>query len=94
MLYNTSRLVTEVKKNNLFLIKLLYNNRGHRIKKEINNQSTGSLIKSEYYVRDASGGVLAIYKAAQLVNTLFSEIVDWGFIFVQAIPVRTSLQTI
>ncbi|EID73664.1 hypothetical protein W5A_10487 [Imtechella halotolerans K1] len=64
MLYNTSRLVTEVKKNNLFLIKLLYNNRGHRIKKEINNQSTGSLIKSEYYVRDASGGVLAIYNGS------------------------------
>ena len=32
---------------------------GHRVKKE--SYTSGSLAKTEYYVRDASGSVMAIY---------------------------------
>lgn len=59
-LYNTSGLVTEVQKNNLPLVKFFYNDRNHRIKKE-GYDSGGTLLKTEYYVRDVSGSVMAIY---------------------------------
>ncbi len=57
--YNASGLVTEIQKNNVPLLKLYYDDRGFRLKKEL--YSSGSLTKTEYYVRDASGNVMAIY---------------------------------
>lgn len=59
--YNASGLVTEIKKNSLPLVKFFYNDRGHRVKKEVYN-SGGSLTRTDYYVRDASGSVMAIYE--------------------------------
>jgi RHS repeat-associated protein len=57
--YNTSGLVTEVSKKDVPLVKFFYNDKGHRVRKEA--YSNGSLTKTEYYVRDAAGIVLAIY---------------------------------
>ena len=58
--YNTSGLVTEIKKNNLSLVKFFYNDRGHRVKKEI--YTNGSLTRNDYYVRDAAGSIMAVYE--------------------------------
>lgn len=58
--YNTSGLVTEIKKNNVTLVKFFYNDKGHRVKKEA--YTSGSLTKTEYYIRDAAGTALAIYE--------------------------------
>src|SRR5690606_33484923 len=58
--YNTSGLVTEVKKNNVSLVKFYYNERGQRVKKE-SYSTSGSLTNTYHYVRDASGNPLAIY---------------------------------
>ncbi|SFW68257.1 RHS repeat-associated core domain-containing protein [Sinomicrobium oceani] len=58
--YTASGLVSEVLKNNVPLVKFFYNDRGHRVKKE--SYTSGSLAKTEYYVRDASGSVMAIYQ--------------------------------
>jgi len=56
-LYNASGLVTEVAYNGTPVVKFFYNDRGHRIRKQsfINNYT-------EYYVRDAAGSVMAIYR--------------------------------
>lgn len=61
--YNTSGLVTEIQKNNLTLVKFFYNDKGYRVKKESYtvNGGTSSLASTEYYVRDVSGSVMAIY---------------------------------
>lgn len=58
--YNASGLVTEIQKNNVPLVKFLYDDKGHRVKKE--SYTAGSLTKTEYYVRDASGTPMAIYE--------------------------------
>ncbi|WP_299218669.1 RHS repeat-associated core domain-containing protein [uncultured Aquimarina sp.] len=58
--YNARGLVTEVKKNNMPLVKFFYNDRNHRIKKE-NYNTSGVLQNSTYYVRDAVGATLAVY---------------------------------
>lgn len=63
--YNASGLVTEIQKNNLPLVKFGYNDKGHRVKKLIYN-GTGSLIRTDYYVRDASGSLLALYEGSTL----------------------------
>ncbi|WP_347922487.1 RHS repeat-associated core domain-containing protein [Pontimicrobium sp. SW4] len=63
-IYNTSGLVTEVSKKNVPLVKFFYNDKGHRVKKEI--YTAGSLTNTDYYVRDAAGSVMAIYNG----NTL------------------------
>ncbi len=62
--YNASGLVTEIKKNNLTLVKFFYNDRGQRVKKESYtiNGGTSSLTGKQYYVRDAAGTVMAIYE--------------------------------
>lgn len=60
-LYNASGLVTEIKKNGEPLIKLFYNDRNHRIKKESYN-TAGVLQNSTFYIRDASGTALAIFQ--------------------------------
>ncbi|WP_340064258.1 RHS repeat-associated core domain-containing protein [Ascidiimonas aurantiaca] len=62
-IYNTSGLVTEIQKNTVPLVKFYYNDRGHRVRKESYN-TTGSLIQTEYYVRDASGTTLAVYRGS------------------------------
>ncbi|MCL6294853.1 RHS repeat domain-containing protein [Jejuia spongiicola] len=61
-IYNASGLVTQVKKDGNPLVKFFYNDKGHRVKKEV---YTGiSLTRTDYYVRDASGTALAIYEGA------------------------------
>ncbi|WP_340077896.1 RHS repeat-associated core domain-containing protein [Leptobacterium sp. I13] len=65
--YNASGLVTEIQKNDVPLIKLYYNDRGHRVRKEIYNTS-GSLTRTDYYVRDVAGSVLAIYNNSTLTE--------------------------
>lgn len=64
--YNAAGLVTEIKKNNLPLLRLYYNDRGQRIKKESYTLSggTSSLTKTEYYVRDVAGSVMAVYQGS------------------------------
>ena len=56
--YNASGLVTKVLKDNQVLVKFMYNDKGFRLKKE--SYSSGSLSKTTYYVRDASGNPLSI----------------------------------
>jgi len=57
--YNASGLVTEIQKNNIPLVKFFYNDKGQRVRKE---SYIGTFLdKTEYYVRDAAGSVLAIY---------------------------------
>ncbi|MEM9648655.1 MAG: RHS repeat-associated core domain-containing protein [Bacteroidota bacterium] len=59
--YNASGLVTEIQKANKPVLKLYYNDRNHRIKKE-RFQSDGSTVaETTYYVRDVAGQVLGIY---------------------------------
>ena len=59
--YNASGLVTEIQKNTVPLVRLYYNDRGQRVKKESYNITDGSLIQTTWYVRDASGSVMGIY---------------------------------
>ncbi|SEO96306.1 RHS repeat-associated core domain-containing protein [Flavobacterium sp. CF108] len=56
-IYNTQGLVTEVKKNNVSLVKFFYNERGHRIRKE----SYTTIPGTTYYELDISGNTIAIY---------------------------------
>ena len=62
--YNASGLVTEIKKNDVTLVKFFYNDKGHRVKKEA--YTSGSLTKTEYYIRDAAGTALAIYEGTNV----------------------------
>lgn len=57
--YNTSGLVTEVRKNNVTLVKFFYNDRNHRVKKE--SYIGGSLASTAYYIRDVKGEIMSIY---------------------------------
>ncbi|MDA7716991.1 RHS repeat-associated core domain-containing protein, partial [bacterium] len=71
-LYNASGLVTEVKKGNQPLVKFFYNDKGHRVRKESYNPTSGSLNYIEHYVRDAAGTPMAIYRDGQVVeNTIY-----------------------
>jgi len=65
--YSASGLVREIKKNNLPLVRFYYNDKGHRVSKEIYNNS-GNLTDTDYYVRDASGSVMAIYRNSNLTE--------------------------
>jgi RHS repeat-associated protein len=56
--YNSSGLVTEVKKDGTTRVKFYYNDRNHRVKKE---SYTPSGVNTTYYVRDLSGSPMAIY---------------------------------
>ncbi len=62
--YYTNGLVSEIHKKGVPLLKFFYNDRGHRVRKEIYN-STGALMRTDYYVRDASGSAMAIYENAK-----------------------------
>ncbi|WP_411032061.1 RHS repeat domain-containing protein [Spongiimicrobium sp. 3-5] len=64
--YNASGLVTEVKKNNVTLVKFMYNDRSHRVKKQ--SYTSGTLTNTTYYVRDVTGSVMAIYNNSTLVE--------------------------
>jgi len=70
--YNASGLVTEIKKNNVPLVKFFYSDRGQKVRKEIYN-SSGSLTDTDHYVIDASGNVMAIYR-----GTLLKELPIYG----------------
>lgn len=59
-IYNASGLVKEVKKDGQTLVKFFYNDRGHRVKKQ--SYVGANLNRTDYYVRDASGSVMAIYE--------------------------------
>ncbi len=58
--YNTTGLVTEVKKGGLTTVKFYYNDRNHRIRKETFD-GEGFSFYNTYYVRDVAGQVMAIY---------------------------------
>ncbi|BFP40646.1 hypothetical protein FGF1_14910 [Flavobacteriaceae bacterium GF1] len=58
--YNVNGLVTEIKKDGQTLLKLYYNDRNHRVRKEV--YAGGSMSSTTYYVRDLSGTVMAIYQ--------------------------------
>ncbi|WP_418498944.1 RHS repeat domain-containing protein [Flagellimonas sp.] len=62
--YNASGLVTEVRKNNVTMVKFYYNDRNHRVRKE--TFSGGSPVANTYYVRDVAGSVMAIYNGSTL----------------------------
>jgi len=64
--YNVQGLVTEVQKNGQPVIKLYYNERGQRIKKE--TYGGGNLQKTDIYVRDAGGTAMAIYSNGTLLE--------------------------
>ncbi|MEK6152006.1 RHS repeat-associated core domain-containing protein [Flavobacteriaceae bacterium 3-367] len=67
--YNASGLVTEVKKNNVSLVKFFYNDRNHRVKKQSYNGS-GTLTGTTYYVRDAAGSIMSVYNGSTLQEQL------------------------
>lgn len=60
-IYNTQGLVTEVKKDNISLVKFYYNERGRRIKKESYNTLTAALSSTTFYELDLSGNTMAVY---------------------------------
>ena len=60
--YNASGLVTEVQKNGTPRVRFFYDDRGHRIRKEVYD-ALGNTFKT-YYVRDASGSPMGIYSGA------------------------------
>ena len=60
--YNASGLVTEVSKNNVPLVKFFYNDKNHRVRKESYNPENGNLTYTEFYIRDAAGTAMAIYR--------------------------------
>lgn len=59
--YNVSGLVTEIQKANKPVLKLYYNDRNHRIKKERFQSDGMSVGETTCYVRDVAGQVLGIY---------------------------------
>ncbi|MEW7277949.1 papain fold toxin domain-containing protein [Aquimarina sp. 2201CG1-2-11] len=71
-IYNASGLVTEIQKGNQPLVKFFYNDKGHRVRKEVYTPSNGSLSYTEHYVRDAAGTAMAIYRDGQVIeNTIY-----------------------
>jgi RHS repeat-associated protein len=62
--YNASGLVTTVKKfsTDVPVVKFYYNDKNHRLKKESYNTISEEIIKTTFYIRDASGTPLAIYE--------------------------------
>ncbi|GAA3647299.1 RHS repeat-associated core domain-containing protein [Flavivirga jejuensis] len=64
--YNASGLVTEIKKNDVTLVKFFYNDKGHRVKKE--SYISGNINYTEHYIRDAAGTALAIYRDGQVTE--------------------------
>ncbi len=48
------------------MLKFFYNDKGHRVRKE--SFVNGSLAATTYYIRDASGSTLAVYKNSTLAE--------------------------
>ncbi len=65
--YNASGLVTVVLKNSLPLVKFFYSDKGYRVKKETYN-NPGNLTSTDYYVSDAAGNIMAIYRGTSLTE--------------------------
>lgn len=59
--YNTQGLVTQVNKGVNPVIKMYYNERGQRIKKESFVTGTSTLSSTDYYALDLSGNVMGVY---------------------------------
>lgn len=59
-IYNASGLVTQIKKDGNVFLNFYYDDRGQRIRKEV-TYDNGNIWNETYYVRDASGSVMAIY---------------------------------
>ncbi|RZS92323.1 RHS repeat domain-containing protein [Aquimarina brevivitae] len=74
-IYNASGLVTEVQQNNQPAVKFFYNDKNHRVKKESYNLTTGSLNYTDFYVRDASGTAMAIYRKTGSTTSLVENTV-------------------
>lgn len=63
--YNGAGLVTEIKKGSNPLVRIYYNDRGGRVRKEtFSTASPYNLIATDFYVTDPSGRVVAIYNKA------------------------------
>lgn len=62
-IYNAAGLVTAIKKNDNAYLNLYYNDRGQRVRKEVSFDNGGTWYET-YYVRDASGSVMAIYESS------------------------------
>jgi RHS repeat-associated protein len=65
--YNAVGLVSEIQKNNVTLIKVYYNDKGFRVRKE-SYDTQGNLAGTQYYVRDVAGTVMAIYEGSTQVE--------------------------
>ncbi len=64
-IYNASGLVTIVKKGGSPMVKFFYNDKGYRVRKDIYTAAT-----TEFYVRDAAGATMAIYRSSLSSPTL------------------------
>ncbi|MFY8188981.1 MAG: RHS repeat domain-containing protein [Flavobacterium sp.] len=76
--YNTQGLVTQVARNGNPLVKFYYNERGIRIKKESFLINDLSLQSTEYYVTDASGHVMSVYRKQLSLPIVQTEIPIFG----------------
>jgi RHS repeat-associated protein len=76
--YNTQGLVTQVARNGNPLVKFYYNERGIRIKKESFSTLNFQLQSTEYYVTDASGHVMSIYRKQLSLPVVQTEIPIFG----------------
>ncbi|MBW1298310.1 RHS repeat domain-containing protein [Aquimarina litoralis] len=61
-LYNTRELVAEIQRDGIPLVKFFYNDENHRVRKEFYNPTNGNLVYTEFYIRDAAGTTMAIYR--------------------------------
>ena len=61
--YNASGLVTQILKDEQPFLNIYYNDRGHRVRKEVTYDEGGTWYET-YYARDASGQVMAIYNGS------------------------------
>lgn len=76
--YNARGLVSGVKVDNIPYINFYYNDKGHRVRKEV-TEDEGVKWKQTYYVTDGSGSVMAIYTAPnQEVNPKVKEYPIYG----------------
>ena len=58
--YNTQGLVNKITRGSQLTVTFKYNERGHRISKEV-NRNNGGMVETEYYVVDLGGNAMALY---------------------------------
>ena len=75
--YNVQGLTTEVRRNNLPVVKFNYNERGERIIKE-SFDNNGNILSTDYYVLDASGNTLGIYTKSNGGSLTLVELPVYG----------------